>query len=361
MSSINKFFLLIQSAVKGEDSGVKDFSPKDWAECFEQAQMQSLHGVLFPAVQKYMWNKQNERIEPLYSEWLGVIVQTDFINRDLNMKTEMLSSIFKSWGYQSCILKGQGVAQLYPEPSLRQSGDIDIWVKGKQNEIVKRLRDQCIGITNIDYVHSGITIFPDVKVEVHFRPSWMYNPFTNRKLQRFFRDHAEEQFDNKDEKVGFAFLTIGFNLVYSLIHINRHIFEEGIGLRQLTDYYYILTHSTKDERNNAFSILKSLYMKKFVGAVMYVMVNVFDIEKGLLLCEPNTKEGEFLLNEIIIGGNFGFYDSRNKWFKKGHRLEKNLYNAKRNLRYLKHYPSEVVWIPFWKIWHYIWRMRKGYL
>ena len=202
MSSIKKFFLLIQSAIKGVDCGVKDFSQEDWAECFEHAQRQSIHGVLFPAVQIYMLDEKGKKIEPLSSEWLGVIVQTDFINRDLNEKAAMLSRIFKSWGYQSCILKGQGVARLYPEPSLRQSGDIDIWVKGKQNDIIKRLRDQCIGITNIDYVHSGITIFPDAKVEVHFRPSWMYNPFTNRKLQKFFKKHADEQFTNKDEIVG---------------------------------------------------------------------------------------------------------------------------------------------------------------
>lgn len=361
MSSINKFFQLIQSAVKGEKCDLNCFSPEDWAECYEHAQRQSLIGVLFPAVQKYMLDEKGNKIEPLFSEWLGAMVQTDFFNNDLNKKAAMLSRIFKSWGYQTCILKGQGVAQLYPEPSLRQSGDIDIWVRGKQEDIINRLRDQCIGIANIDYVHSGITIFNDASVEVHFRPSWMYNPFTNRKLQKFFKKHAEEQFANNDENVGFSYPTIGFNLVYSLIHINRHIFEEGIGLRQLTDYYYILSHSTKEERNKAFCVFKSLNLKKFVGAIMYAMVNVFDIEKDLLLCEPNAKEGEFLLNEIIIGGNFGFYDNRNKWFEKGHRLEKNLFNAKRNLRYLKHYPSEVVWIPFWKIWHYIWRKRKGYL
>ena len=361
MSSINKFFQLIQSAIKGEDCGVKDNSQIDWAECFEHAQKQSLLGILFPAVQKYMIDEKGNKIDPLFSEWLGAVVQTDFINKKLNEKAAMLSRIFESWGYQTCILKGQGVAQLYPEPSLRQSGDIDIWVRGKQEDIIKLLRYHCIGITNIDYVHSGITIFSDAKVEVHFRPSWMYNPFTNRKLQRFFRNNAEKQFANKNEKVRFAYPTIGFNLVYSLVHINRHIFEEGIGLRQLTDYYYILSHSTEEERNNAFSVLEKLNLKKFVGAVMFVMVNVFDIDKALLLCEPNAKEGEFLLKEILIGGNFGFYDSRNKWYEKGHRLEKNLFNAKRNLRYLKHYPSEVVWIPFWKIWHYIWRKRKGYL
>ena len=127
------------------------------------------------------------------------------------------------------------------------------------------------------------------------------------------------------------------------------------------DYFFILIHSTKEERDNAYHVLQRLRLKKFVGAIMYVLKKVFAVDQKLLLCKPNIKEGKFLLNEILIGGNFGFYDSRNKWFDKGHRLEKNLYNTKRNLRYLFHYPSEVICIPFWKTWHYLWRIKRGYL
>lgn len=223
------------------------------------------------------------------------------------------------------------------------------------------MRDQYIGITNIDYVHSGISILEDASVEVHFRPSWMYNPFINRILQNFFKKHAEEQFKHKDEKLGFAYPTIAFNLVYSLIHINRHVFEEGIGLRQILDYYYILKHSNKQERNDAFQTLKSLHLKRFVGAVMFVLQETFGLDSGYLLCLPDEKEGQFLLDEIIRGGNFGQYDDRNKWYEVNQRFKRGLFNAKRNLRYLTHYPNEVVWIPVWKVWHYCWRILKGYI
>lgn len=360
MNEGNCFFELLQTALGTQQTPIT-FTRYEWEACYEQAAKHSLLAIVFPVVQKYLKNEIGQRIEPLFSQWLATIVQVDERNRLLNERAEWLSCKFNEWGHKTCILKGQGVARLYPSPELRQGGDIDIWVEGSQDETVKCLRDNYIVIRHIDYVHSETAFFDDVEVETHFRPSWMYNPFKNRRLQRFFRENARAQFDNLDDIVGFAYPTIGFNLVYSLIHINRHIFEEGIGLRQLLDYYYILMHSSKEERDKAFSVICDLCLRKFAGAIMYIEGKVFSIDRELMLCAPNEKEGSFLLSEIMRGGNFGRYDERNKWFAKNQRIGRGLFNLKRNLRYMTHYPSEVLWIPIWKVWHWCWRKWKGYL
>lgn len=98
-------------------------------------------------------------------------------------------------------------------------------------------------------------------VEIHFCPSWMYNPILNRRLQLFFASQASAQFAHYDEKVGFAYPTIFFNLVHSMVHINRHVFEEGIGLRQLMDYYFILKHSSCEARSEAYNVLCSVGLR----------------------------------------------------------------------------------------------------
>lgn len=355
------FFQLLQIAVERKDVTSFQMNEKEWHYCYDQAYRQSLLAVLFPAVQKYMFNEDGERINPLFSKWLAITVQTSERNRFVNAMAEKLTSIFKCWGYHSCVLKGQGVAQLYPQPELRQSGDIDLWVDGKQKDVLACLRKNFIHINNIDYVHSGVSILTDTDVEVHFRPSWMYNPFRNRSLQHFFKKHAGDQFSNYHNDLKFAYPTVAFNLVYSLIHINRHIFEEGIGLRQILDYFYVLKHSSQEERITAIIELKNLGLKKFTGAIMYILQEVYAIEQEYLLCTPNIKEGKFLLDEIMRGGNFGKFDSRNKWFATNKRFQRGLFTTKRNFRYLKHYPGEVVWIIPWKIWHWCWRKKNGYL
>lgn len=338
---------------------VGSLSASQFHEVLKHAEEQAIFGIVFDAIKE-------TRIEGLVDNMsiykaAAMLEQIRRQNILVDQRAERLSKIFASWNYRTCILKGQGVAQLYPNPLLRQSGDIDIWVNGLQDDIVSSLRKNSVVIHNIDYVHSGCAFFDDVEVEVHFRPSWMYNPFKNRKLQRFFREYAKDQFENVDSKVGFAYPTIEFNLVYSLIHINRHIFEEGIGLRQLCDYYYILKHSTKEERDRAFAVLTELGLRKFVGAIIYIEYVVLGIDKDLMLCQPNEKEGRFLLEEIMRGGNFGHYDERNRFYSKNARIRRGVFTLKRNMRYLKHYPGEVLWKPIWQLWHWCWRKRKGYL
>ena len=360
-------FDILRYALRGKPY-TGTLTAKQFEEVLKQAEEQAIFGLFFNAVhiaeivdKEDATGDEVSKTQMVIFEAAGLQEQIKQQNEIVNERAKMLTRILAAWGYRTCILKGQGVAKLYSNPLLRQSGDIDIWVDGIQDEIMSCLRNNFIGIRNIDYVHSGTGFFNDVEVEVHFRPSWMYNPFNNRKLQKYFKANKELQFAHFDDKVGFAYPTIGFNLVYSLIHINRHIFEEGIGLRQLVDYYYILKHSTSDERNDAFRQLRHLSLKKFTGAIMYIEKEVLGIEDHFLLCAPDIKKGKFLLDEIMRGGNFGQHDSRNEWYDKDSRFKKGLFHLKRNWRYLKHYPSEVLWIPAWSLWHWCWRKHKGYL
>ena len=127
------------------------------------------------------------------------------------------------------------------------------------------------------------------------------------------------------------------------------------------DYYFILAQSNKEERAEALATMKSFGLAKFAEAVMYIMRRVFNMDESLLLCEPNKEDGEFLLSEIMRGGNFGHYDDRNKYVSDEKRFLRGFNNAKRNMRFLRRYPSEVIWMPFWKTWHWCWRKWNGYL
>ena len=354
---MEKLFEILRFALLNQ-SFAGSLSASQFHDVLKQAEEQAVFGIVFDAI-KAIRVDGVDRVS--ICEAIGVLEQIKQQNSLVNHRAEKLTGILSSWKCTTCILKGQGVAQLYPEPLLRQSGDIDIWVDATQDKTVSILKNNYIGIQNIDYVHSGCAFFDDVEVEVHFRPSWMYNPFKNKKLQKFFRDNSKEQFENVDAKVGFAYPTIQFNLVYSLIHINRHIFEEGIGLRQLLDYSFILKHSTKEERDKALAVLCDLGLRKFVGAIMYIEDVVFGIDKEMLLCQPNENEGRFLLEEIMRGGNFGHYDERNRFYSKNDRIQRGLFTLKRNMRYLRHYPNEVLWKPIWQLWHWCWRKKKGYL
>ena len=78
-----------------------------------------------------------------------------------------------------------------------------------------------------------------------------------------------------------------------------------------------------------------------------------------LICEPNEKEGRKLLAEIMQGGNFGQYDTRDAALKKGGMMKHGLWKLKRVMRLVRSYPEEALWEPVFRVYHLIWRGING--
>ena len=274
------FFELLRVSLGTQDGLARTSNDKEWAELFEMSIKQSLTCVMLEGVNRLKSldanldvnanPNPNVNLNPnlnlngnsdlnidlnLLLEWIGTGLQTENQNKIQNDRAKELYEIFKKGGYRSCVLKGQGTATYYDRPEVRQSGDIDLWVEGDRDEIVRFAKKKGVKVESVDVKDSAMEFFDDVVVEVHYRPNCMFNPFVDKKLQAFFQEQADKQFSAYDEKLGFAHTTIEFDLVYSLVHIYRHIFSEGIGLRQLVDYYYILQSSTEEQRQEAYEVL----------------------------------------------------------------------------------------------------------
>lgn len=356
----DSFFELLRVSLGTQQSLKRIPTDKEWEELFEMALKQSLAGMMLGGVEKLL--ESNSVAKPaILLEWIGEQQYIESQNKLQNKRAKELYEIFKEGDYRSCVLKGQGTATYYDRPELRQSGDIDLWVEGDRDEIVRFVQSKGVHVESVDIKDSAMWFFDDVMVEVHYRPNCMFNPFVDKKLQAFFQEQSDRQFAAFDEKLGFAHTTIEFDLVYSLVHIYRHIFSEGIGLRQLVDYFYILKHSDKQGREKAYQTVCGFGMKEFAGGIMYILQEKFGMSEEYALCGVNKLHGEFLQNEILIGGNFGQYDTRYSFAGKDEKFKRGIAMLKRNLHFVRLYPSEVLWSPIWKFWHWCWRKQKGYL
>lgn len=334
-----------------------NLTEQDWLSLYAEAQRQSLFGVFMDGVERAV--ALGEAKPQRLMQWIAKVMALEQRNKLLDDKAAELTSIFADDGFKSCILKGQGVAKLYPHPYRRQCGDIDIWVEGGREKILAYLKSKYkIGAPVIHHV--DVIFWDDVPVEVHFIPSFAYSPFRYRKFKRFFRGLSQSQFDNYSKEYGFATPTIGFNIVYSLMHIFHHVLHEGIGLRQLLDYYYILK-AYNGKKEVIMKILASLGLERFAAAVMYVEKAFFDLEDEYLLCSADVSLGSFLLDEIKRSGNFGKYDERYKNVNRENGWSVYLHNVRRNMLFMKFCPSEVIWSPIWKPCHYVWRKVNGYV
>lgn len=173
------FFQLLQVGVGQTLNDKLKISDKKWHYIYILATEQGLVSVVFNALEELNSKGLKPPLNILY-DWIGSAEQIKQINAQSDQFCQKLTSYFENAGYNSCVLKGQGVARLYPKPEARQPGDIDIWVDAERDEIVRLMRNDSIDVTYVDYVNCHAAFFEDVEVEVHFRPTWMFNPFMNR-------------------------------------------------------------------------------------------------------------------------------------------------------------------------------------
>ena len=234
----NKFFQLLRLAI-GTSSEIPDVKSEEWVAIYEMAKKQSLLGIAFDGIEK-MGNAVRMDSDLLMT-WIGRCKQIERRNLQLNEAVVKVSEYFKKNGFEACILKGQGNALMYPKPLHRTPGDIDIWVSGKDSEVI-RFVHSIAPDEKASYHHIDFPAYKGIPIEVHYRPCYLQNLICNKRLQRFFEERAEEQFSHRvdGEFGGFAVPTSHFNVVYQLVHVFGHLFQEGIGLRQILDYYFVV-------------------------------------------------------------------------------------------------------------------------
>lgn len=242
---------------------------------------------------------------------------------------------------------------------MRTPGDIDIYLNGGRKRIMEYVDKVCPNQV-MRYHHVD---FPLIKtpIEVHFTPSYMFCPWHNRRIQRWFGKVMDLQCSNvvtlPDGFGEIAIPTTSFNVIYILSHLYRHVFTEGIGLRQLIDYYFVLRNTDCNIANKSVlqRELKHLGLWKFAQAVMYVLYETLGLPEEKMFVPIDVYEGRFLLSEIMQGGNFGQFDTRLGSKENESKLHRYLRMSLRNLRFVKHYPTEALSEPLFRTWFALWK------
>ena len=405
------FFDFLRFCIGSADEIPSSLKEADWKELYAIAKKQCLVGILFDGIKKLPAEHVGMKKEFLL-QWMAESQMLEKANVRLNDAAIQVSEWFQKKGFRTCILKGQGNALMYPNPYSRTPGDIDIWVEGGDKRVISFVRS-ISPHEKACYHHIEFPSYKGVEVEVHYRPSFLLYFWHNRKLQEYYERVKEEQFSHRvmlGEQGEIAIPTVEFNLIFQLTHIFSHLMNEGIGLRQLLDYYYVLcdfykvcqnfsnpsvslskgssTFSPSPSSSGSGDVtalrcseplrykvggpskvspdcagwdrlgvvqkeLKELGLWKFAGAVMYIMQEVFGMPASRLIVPPNEKYGKFVLNEVLEAGNFGKHDERNQFGRS--KLGHNLQRVYRDIRLMRYFPAEALSEPFFRVWHFLWR------
>ena len=368
MNDITAFFAFLKYCLgyKGNISRVVD--SMDWQELYSFASKQALLGLCFDGIERLgKENPEELRLNPIGREllmtWMGKAHQISRQNRKVNAVAGKLFSMLKKDGLRCCVLKGQGNALMYPNPYSRTPGDVDVWIDASRERIMEYTQKKFELGDDIRLQHLE-TSLDGVLVELHFFPCSMNNPIYHARLQKWFRRNADLQCSHivglPDGAGDIAIPTSAFNVVYQLCHLYHHFFDEGIGMRQIIDYYYVvsmlnvncemLTWLPKD--------LKHLGLWKFAGAVMYVLHEALGLPEEKMIAPMDEKRGKLLLVEILNGGNFGKHFTKYGGFTHQSMGKKYFLKIWRNMHFVRYYPAEALSEPIFRTWHFFWRMKN---
>ena len=466
------FFEFLQVTIGQRSCMSRALTMGEWKGLYGLLKKHALLGVGYVAIQKLP--KEQWPPNAMIMQWVGVAQKIRLLNLELNEECRKVVTRLEHDGIGAVVIKGQSNLENYPEElrEYRNPGDIDLWTKQtndcgipmavKQGESVeyeyykgvrgiieyarlqRRVREDKSPFKPL-YYHVEYHTDKGTEVEMHYRPSFLCSPIRNMRMQRWFKEQFDVCLQNKC-RLGFPVLTSSVNVVYQLVHLHRHVFEGGVGLRQLMDYYFALRVWLNDvmeckdlqsqgmwseglgtpvmSPSQVMDVIRSFGMGKFAGAVMWVLNEVFgggnendnDNENGprrtrretdggpqaddvgesessefkrklngcpqaddggerelsqinrelkennfepWMICEPNEKEGRRLMEEIMKGGNFGQYDTRDAALKKGGMVKHGVWKLKRVMRLVRSYPEEALWEPVFRVYHLIWRLSHG--
>lgn len=421
--STHVFFQLLRY-VLGTGGTLPKLSLDEWERVFRVSSDQTIEGLI-SLVFNPLWEAKGQAAKAemasafldikqpqdvaLFLEMLanfqGNVIAIVKTNLMVNDRVERTFRFFRGAGIECCLLKGQGNALMYPHPDHRTSGDIDLWVRwGKEvpeevRKAVARTRGRRQGDESIRelirfvqrvyprkhayYHHVEAPDMRGTAVEMHYRPQFLHCFFYNRRLQKFFFEHADAQFAHVvpfGQGKGIVVPTLDFNVVLQLSHIYKHLLFEGIGLRQIVDFFYLMRALDEDEpregkKERWTPRLKYLGMRKLCGALMWILEDVLGMDEAWAITAKDEKRGRLVLNEIIQGGNFGQKDRRlfgQEWRKTDEdheaeadslagrfRIRRNLQRFYRDFRMVRAFPSESLSEPAFRFWHAVWCYRHN--
>ena len=264
----------------------------------------------------------------LMGKWFADVRTVETANRQMSGLAAQVQKLLNDGGFDSCLLKGASLAQYYPKPEHRQSADIDLWVLPHGNEPLRltAFRQQLLTflycqpqITVGEVVYHHIeTMIDGTEVEFHITPTWLCNPWHNRRLQQLF--------------CGSRSLTPELQELYTLMHAFRHIWHDGIALRHLLDYC-LVCHKNRQQGIPAPAVLyRQLGLNTFAQAMDELVACCLHPQDDIEQISLRAMHILQALPERQVSGVV-----------------------------CRDYPQEHLFNLPWRTAHYLWRKRNNYL
>lgn len=367
VTPIQQTLELVRFALHPTATTFESSSTLHWDEIWKNAYQQGLVGLICTTLERLPKPLQPSGDNLL--EWAGAAHIIRERNLHIARLTYRLAEDLRQKNYRCILLKGSAAATRYPQPLLRKPGDIDLWVRPPKGtpfhlsawrkEFTAYVRTKSKQYSMAPH-HIGVTLAQRTTAELHFTPLTMHNPLHNSRIQRWFDTQAETLWDNQQIIPGtphrIAMPTAEFDAVYQLAHIYHHLFEGGMSLRLIADYYFVVSAPDFSPDPKEFvRLLRHLGLYRFATAVSYVLEDCFQLPPHCYPVTASAPLGKRLKEFILRGGEFGMYGNHAAALARKGSARRFAATTLSTLRLVRHYPYEALAEPFSHLHRFLWR------
>lgn len=355
---------IIRAAIWGVKPDTSLFKDVSWRDIIHLADIETVKGILLDGIS--LLPKELMPDEDTVMDLAGrqnKIVQHNHVHRGTIVQ---IDKKLKENGITAVFMKGQMTGLRYPKPLHRQPGDID-FVVGREDS--PKTLDVLETIGKVDrtlvHEHHGMAWVNGVTVEPHYKVHNYQRPSTDKAMQEMFAEVFPDKLITAEidgYKVNIFPPT--FESVFLVSHMVNHVYEEGLGLRQVIDYAMFLDKCAdkidwlqhdeslyKMRMQRAFRIFSCICVT-YLGLPLPSQVESFSFQE--------KEWAKKMIEDILEVGNFG----RGKYVFHHNGLKDALRNYFWVLGRCIHLgfvcPSEARWWIISKFTRFFWKKKESY-
>lgn len=319
-NSKRAFFELVKAGlfpVHGEGFMVHDslFKDVDWEKVFQQAQEQSVQGLLLQGIEVLKAKGIDLSVpKVLLLQRIGEVQVIEQRNKEMNAFIAELIDKLRKADIYALLVKGQGVAQCYENPLWRSSGDVDLLLSADNYEKAKTVLMPIASEVETEYEgisHLGMTI-DEWGVELHGSlrvglPQRINRVLDDIQEDTFYRGNVRSWLNGQTQ---IFMLGKENDIVYVFVHFFNHFYKEGVGLRQICDWCRLMW-TYRDSLN--YELLESRIKRAGLVSEWKAFYNLAsrylgmpDFGSGLMVHDSRfDKKADRIMEFILKSGNMG--------------------------------------------------------
>lgn len=344
------FFDLLQVSLGNRDSLSRVPSQQEWNHIYNLSKEQAVLGIM----QRRLECLPKEQLppKPLLIEWIGTSINLQRNNLAINDAIISLCSELNATGIRYLVVKGQTLDPIYPQPSIRQNGDIDYLVHPEDWGLAIDNLNQKVINGEIDGYESNNALkhiewaIGEMDYEMHRSLA----SFSCIKHQRYWESVLMPEIWDNPWTVSLGgnlipTLAPRYNVIYLFVHIFEHFIKEGIGVRHFIDWYYILNRIEwgNEERDLLERHLRGIGLFNAfcgMGAVLTDYLGLDSDRFPFTIDDKAHNKAQAIIENIMRLGNLG----HNKVYRKEkgpvHGIERVMFMFNQSLRFGYLAPAE---------------------